>query len=208
MKFCSSNYEDLKKYFQGSYMKFPLIGDEVVYVQKVTPDAMSGTQLDNSETNGWTFTFGDDRQFFEVEFLLPHKSYFEFNGEPHLLTRIPNKQYKRGICNDNTNIYRLGAGGFDNVGTSLESVNAYTHKPEFKGFTNDTSSGYVVAPRIAVAQGGEVLIDKKVVAQIYYDDNVLLVQHELFLPELERAFETRRTRSMQLVSRKTYKGVK
>ena len=203
MRFLTENYEDLKRYFQGSYMKFPGIGDEVVYVQRVTPEGMSGSQLDNTDTNGWTFTFGTDRAYVDVEFLLPRKSYFEYNGSPCLLSRIPSRQYKRGICSDNVSIVALLPHGFETMSISLEVVNAYANKPLFKGFTNDTSETYVVAPRIAVQVGGAVFIDKICVGRIDSSSNILLCQRELFFPELQRAFQTRRSPDMQLVSRKS-----
>lgn len=185
MKFNKDNWEDIKKYFDKSYMKFPLLGDEVVYVESVSSAGMSGKRMQNADWDGWQFTFGGANTSAEVEFVLPRKSYFECGGYAYLLTRQPTKQYKRGICRENTEISMLTMEGFQNVPLSLELINAYTHKPSFQGFRDELGSSYAVSRRIAVDQTGKIYVDRTRIGYVDVKRRSINCNIELFVPELE-----------------------
>lgn len=189
MKFCQDNWEDIKKYFDKSYMKFPLIGDEVVYVEQVGATGMRGKQS-NPEFDEWVFTFANNPQGTEVEFVLPHKSFFEYEDRVFFLSRLPSKQYKRGICRDNTQVMVLTVDGFDTVELSLALINAYTAKPSFQGFRVDrVGQAYAVSPRMAVDQVGRIFIDRTRVGYIDVQARSISCSHELFLPEFDRVLK-------------------
>ena len=187
MIFCRDNYEDIKKYFQGSYMKFPLIGDEVVFVENVSTRGMTGQQTKTDEHDAWEFTFGPEWEMPEMEFLLPKKSFFEYDGHAYLLCRIPAKQYSRGITDDNTCIAVLGAEGFCSVGLTLPLLNAYTAKPVFKGFRLEGyGSSYPVSSRMAVDPQGRIFIDKIRIGHLAISERKISCNVEMFAPEIEQ----------------------
>lgn len=186
MKFSKDNWEDIKKYFDKSYMKFPLLGDEVVYVESVSSAGMSGKRMKNADWDGWQFTFGGVDTVAEVEFVLPRKSYFQSDNGAYLLTRLPAKQYKRGMCRENTSIECLTIHGFEGVPLSLELINAYTHKPSFQGFCEELGSSYAVSRRMAVDQTGKIYIDHTRIGYIDVKERSINCNIELFVPEIEQ----------------------
>jgi hypothetical protein len=192
MIFCRSNWEDISKYFSKTYMKFPEIGDEVVFVDKVTEYGMEGKFLiptkHGDETTGWMFTF--DNKEVDIDFILPKKSYFEYNGFACLLYRLPSKQFKRGLCEDNVNISCLSANGsFTTAPVSLETINAYTAKPSFKPFTKPTGQhSYVVSPRVAVDGVGRIYVDKTKIGIVVGDTKTIAIS-SLFEPEIKRILQ-------------------
>lgn len=189
MKFCQDNWEDIRKYFDKSYMKFPLIGDEVVFVESVSAHGMRGKQT-NPEFDEWAFTFANNPQGAEVEFILPHKSFFEWDERVWLLSRLPSKQYKRGICRENTSIACLTSEGFYEENLSLALINAYTAKPSFQGFRTDrVGACYAVGPRMAVDNAGRVFIDRIRVGYVDVKAGTINCSHELFLPEFARVLK-------------------
>lgn len=189
MKFCKANHSDLRKYFEKSYIKFPAIsGDEAVYVDTVTSSYMSGTQLPDAEgATEWQFTYGDSNT--DIEFLLPLKSFFEYDGATYLLHRIPARQYRRGICVDNTNILVLGTDGLVQVSLVLPLINAYTQKPAFTGFRSGYGASYPVSRRIAVDARGRIFVDFTCIG--HYDDKKqeIKVSYDMFVPEIQAVLD-------------------
>jgi len=169
-------------------MKFPFaIGDEVVYVRNVTPNGLSGDQLPKDDSDEWCFTFGEGgRNEVEVDFLLPKKSYFDYDGRTFFLTRVPNKQYKRGMCNDNTSIYELTPTGFKIFGLDLKLINAYTAKPAFQGFRMSAGGSYAVTPRMAVDTHGRLFVDMTRIGYVDVKNGTIVCNVDLFIPEVEK----------------------
>lgn len=189
MIFNQTNWEDIKKYFHQTYMKFPLIGDEVVFVDGVSPEGLTGKFLSPEKhgegVSGWTFTFSN-RENVDIEFILPRKSFFDYRGNACLLSRLPTKQYKRGLCNDNVSISMLTEGGFQGLHVTLEIINAYASKSAYQGFRMETGFSYTVAPRVAVDMSGKIYVDRIRVGYVDPNKGIINVNSELFLPEFNR----------------------
>lgn len=186
MKFNKENWEDLKKYFEKSYMKFPKLGEQAVYVESVCSDGLSGKLLPNNEHEGWKYTFTEGSGL-DFEYILPKKSFFEYEGLAYLLERIPAQQYKRGLCRDNCSIKCLTIhDGFIAVSLSLELVNAYTMKQNFQGFRKESTQGsYPVSSRIAVDSTGKIYVDTIRVGAYWPDAGEIILNHPTFKEEIE-----------------------
>lgn len=186
MKFCIENWEDIRKYFLNSYMKFPSIGDEVVYVTAVGPKSMKGNQLARDDSEAWEFTFCPDGSAVEIEFILPRKSYFEYEGRCYFLYRIPARQYSRGINKENTAIVELTHDGFGGRNIDLQLINAYASKPSFHGFKNTgEGTNYPVTPRMAVDATGILFIDRVRIGSVDYRNKIISCNKELFVSEIQ-----------------------
>ena len=204
MKFCSENAKDIQKYFQGAYIKFPglqgVFGDgksaadagEIIHtVEHVTNDVIKGKRLEGKESVPYEFFLysEQDQPAPEIEFILPKKSYFnDSQGQALMLFRIPARQYKRGVCSDNTSIVQLTAEGtFEAYPLTVVTLTEYVGKQAYHKFAPPVGPSYAVTRRIAVAKCGHIFIDRTKVGTIDYAANTIKLGRELFEPEIRKA---------------------
>ena len=119
-----------------------------------------------------------------------------------MLQRIPARQYKRGICPDNTQIIDI----FSNKPVVLEfkKLEMFINKPGYVslnealyGKTGSTVVGVAMGPRLAFNKALQVAyVDCTPVAQFYRSDNKIgplglgnSALYELFKPELQSALD-------------------
>lgn len=193
MKFCRQTSSDIKKYFQGSYIKFPEAGEVLHYIDRVDTDSIRGKLWAPDEKGVYSsepFVYwlnNEDGSTPEVEYILPRKSYFNYDGRAFLLLRVPARQYHRGLTGENTSVVAVGAdGNFTPYSLNFEVLTAYVGKQSFLHFAQRSVSSYAVSRRIAVSASGQVFIDKVKVGTINYDDRTITVVSDLFIPELQR----------------------
>ena len=186
MKFCKDNWKDIQKYFNNSYIKFPSIsGDEAVLVTSVSSTEMTGKQLpDKDGATEWQFTYGTTNT--EVNFILPLKSYFEYEGSAFLLYRNPARQYSRGICSENTTILLLANMEFQDYGMNLSLINAYTQKQAFTGFRAPNTHSYPISRRMAVDAAGRIMVDTTCIGHYNHNKKQVVLSQDMFVPEIER----------------------
>lgn len=205
MKFCAENSKDIQKYFQGAFVKFPGMGgvygdgsaakeagDIIHTVDQVTPSSIRGKRREGDEDVPYEFILysEDDVPPPEVEFILPRKGFFNTSNGAHVLFRIPARQYKRGVCTDNTMILRLQANGeFEQQPLDIGLLTAYVEKQAYRGFKECTPgmSSYAVSRRMAVTAGGLIYIDRVKIGSINYQDKKITLGQNLFQQEVERA---------------------
>lgn len=196
MKFCTDNVKDIDKYFRGTYVKFMGMSgvfsdgtecapaEELVHsIDTIQSNVIKGKRLENGETVPYQFLLYAEAvaPAPEVEFILPKKSYFNTDEGACLLSRIPARQYRRGICNDNTSIALLKGNTHTERGVDLALLDKYVRKPQPYTFqVRDVS--YAVSRRIAVATTGAVFVDSTQVGTINYEHKRLHVL-PLFMPE-------------------------
>lgn len=189
MKFCAENAKDIDKYFRGSYMKFPsLAGDAVHFIDKVTPDQVMGKTLQDGESVPFVFHLYHEESAPapEIEFILPKKSYFNTPTGACLLYRIPARQYRKGVCMDNTAIVKLAIdGSFAPQDISFDLLNLYVGKQAFAKF-GEQSMSYAVSRRMAVSPAGQLFLDKTRIGSINYDNRTIMVNQQMFVPEVEQ----------------------
>lgn len=198
MKFCLETSKDLSKYFNGTFVKFIGIrgvfsdgtecapADELVhFIDSVGGNVIKGKRFENGETVPFQFMLYSEHSHSapEIEFILPKKSFFNTDKGAMLLQRIPARQYRRGICGDNTHIALLkGNGGWQNVGVNFENLDGYVRKPAFPQF-HPSDNSYAVSRRIAVANK-QVLVDQTVIGTINYEKKYVAVV-PLFASEIQ-----------------------
>ncbi len=128
MLFSASNYGDITRYFLHTYVKFKETGDTLYYIERVLENKVSG----RSETGDLFEMYLDDEHPYEMEFVLPRKSVFQFGDTAVVLSRMPQKQYHRGISQHNTLIYtfnRTGNPQPDDI--TFDYLRAYVNKQVF-----------------------------------------------------------------------------
>lgn len=101
MKLTPSNWKDISRYYYNTYVKFKEHGDQLFYIQNVTAEAVTGVY--NGGEDSFVVNLYEDSPY-ELNYILPHKSVFQYRDKALLLYRVPARQYFRGLCSDNTRI--------------------------------------------------------------------------------------------------------
>lgn len=169
MQFVPSCHDDISRYFRGTFVKFQEYGDKLFYIRDVHSREISGTTEDHQE---FRLYMKEDMPY-NVEFLLPRKSFFQMDRHAVLLSRIPAKQYRRGICRENTSIASLDVSGmFQMEEVGFSSLRAYVNKQEFPSLNvavanKEKNHSIALSPRMAyVSRTRTLFIDDLPVAHL------------------------------------------
>lgn len=200
MKFCIANYEDISKYFSGTYVKFEGFvgvngagekidaGEQVHYIKSVQSTTVTGQKLNNDGQTTVDFIFHLQEDGPDVEIVMPKKSYFNWENSAYILYRIPAKQWKKGITKGNTIIQALTYDGFETLDINFQTLNAYVKKPQFLNLEK-RGHAYAISRRFAVTSGGKLYLDTTRIGHINYDQQTIGLGHSMFMPELKRALK-------------------
>jgi hypothetical protein len=187
MLFSTDNYDDINRYYRGTYVKFKETGDRLFYIRDVGPQRVTGTDEEGTEFE--LFLNHDDP--YEVDYVLPHKSYFQLNKRACMLQRVPAKQYRRGICGENTRLTALGkTGNLVQVEIGFDALKAFVSKQAFPSIKTvltmkNKPLSVAISPRFAfVPETGQIYTDLLAVAVVSKKDNRVTVTREIFRPEV------------------------
>jgi hypothetical protein len=188
MLFSSDNYEDIHRYYRNTFVKFKEMGDRLFYIRDVGHDLVRGTDEDGTE---FELYLNHDNPY-EVDYVLPNKSYFQFAKRACLLQRIPAKQYRRGICSENVRLVALSrTGGLSTVELNFESLKAFVTKqafPSIKTILLQKSKPLSVAlsQRFAfVPETGHIYADQTAVAIVDKKEKKITILKPIFRKEIE-----------------------
>ena len=127
MMLVPSAYEDIRKYYEGSYVKVAEFGDKFVYIHKVCKDAVF---FNDSENNEGVIHLNEAAPY-SLETILPHKTMFTLENKCYLLSRIPQRQYHRGLTQHNCQVSVLGASGWGPAAINYRVLAGYVNKPAY-----------------------------------------------------------------------------
>lgn len=202
MKFCVENIKDISKYFQGTFVKFTDMrgvyadgsecppAEELVHtIDSIQGATIRGKRWEHGEYVPYQFLLYGEHEAPapEVEFILPKKGWFNTKHGATLLFRVPARQYRRGVCDDNTSILSLLGDSFNPQSVSVETLHDYIQKPKFGGFGMQLRS-YAVSKRLAVSTTGKIYVDKISIGTINYDAATIQAL-PLFHSELEQVLK-------------------
>ncbi|MFZ2190121.1 MAG: hypothetical protein WAV48_05035 [Candidatus Magasanikiibacteriota bacterium] len=186
MLFIPENRDDINRYYRGTFVKFRETGDALFYVKHVGEDKVSGTGSD-----GTPFELLLHADFpYEVDYILPKKSFFQYGPYACLLQRIPAKQYQRGISEANTLVQMLGNGN-GVVSLTFETLQAFVAKQAFlslsQALEEKDKTSVVLSPRLGlVCATRKIFADMKAIGQVKLKENKIQSYHKIFKPELEQ----------------------
>ena len=190
MIFTHENVNDIRRYYQGSYVKFRDLGDVICHIQGIEIREIEGERVHcvvgtTSTRDLFTIPLWYDQPY-EVEYVLPKKGFFIYKERLHQLRRIPARQYSRGVCCDNTSIVRIERNGtHSNADISAEILQAYVNKSDIKfpsSLDLKKTMPILLSRRIALLPyAGIVLVDSTRVGTI--KDGAIYVD-SLFYPEV------------------------
>lgn len=193
MKFCSENAKDIGKYFVGTYMKFPAFAGDILHVvDEVRESIVRGRFWDGKSEEPFEFHLWsqDDEEHNcpDVEFVLPVKSVFMHEGRAAFLYRNPQRQYRKGVCGDNTTInYLRDDGTWSAWPVTFSVLSSYVGKQAFGGFAaldKAPEHSYALSARLSVAANGRLFADMNQIGVVDWETKRVLVKEKLFLPEV------------------------
>lgn len=188
MKVSKDNWEDAKKYFHQTYVKFKEEGDALFFVDRVDPDKIVA-KATNGELVGIDLTVGE----YHIEYVIPGKAVFQYGPHVVMLSRIPARMWKKGMCTQNTKFETLDATSKWNKATfSSTLIESFINKPcylEPKEAQKMLGSGEIesaaLTPRISLSKEGKLFVDQTIIAKY---NGTLFTTKRLFQNEVEKLF--------------------
>ena len=191
MQFSSENYQDISKYYNNTFIKIKETGDLLYLINHVSRTDVRGV----CETGAEFIIYLDNDNPYEIDYVLPHKSYFQFGKDAHMLYRQPAKQYQRGLNGQNTNIVRLSKDGkFEPVKLEFALLKAFVSKQPFFSLSDATGKGkgpdgtnhsYVLTPRLVYSRTTKTLyIDMLPIATVDVATKIISFVYPIFKQEV------------------------
>lgn len=188
MIFNSSNSGDINKYYLHTFVKFKEHGDMLFRIDGVDKFKVSGT----TETGDPFVLYLDDTFNYEIDYVLPHKSFFQLGANACQLQRIPAQQYQRGLNNKNTRMAfaKADGAGFVPIDITFESLKAFVTKQKFFSLkeavaNKDKFDSYTLSPRIAyIPRKKIILVDFTAVAHVNEVDKLIKMTRPIFTDEI------------------------
>lgn len=192
MLFSSENWDDIRKYYLNTYIKIKEAGDELFFINRVDRAQVSGIV----ENGGEFVIYLDDANPYEIDYVLPHKSYFQLDKDAVQLYRSPAKQYQRGLNTSNTKVVRLNRAGeqesLSEGGLDFKVLKAFVEKQPFRTLAQaidknaPVANSFVLSPRMMfhrVTKG--LYIDFVRVANVHTGDRTITMIHPVFTDEVK-----------------------
>jgi len=187
MMFIPALAEDINKYYRHTFVKFKETGDTLYYIRDVNHRMIRGTDQDGTE---FELYLSEDHPY-EVDYVLPNKSFFQLAKSACLLQRIPAKQYRRGLCAENTRITRIGTtGNLVSMDLSFDVLKAFVGKQTFPSLSvvltkKMKSASIALSSRFAyVPSNGIIFADLMPVAQVDKKERKITMLYNIFKPEI------------------------
>jgi len=187
MIFMSSNWEDINRYYKNTYVKFSEMGEKLFFIRYVSPDAVCGVDEDHVD---FELCLSDEHPY-EVDFLLPHKSFFQLGKRAVALSRHPAKQYQRGLSDSNTRLYSLRSDGTtEAMQLGFDTLKAYVSKQKFPSLDEAIANkgrmtSTVLTSRIAyVPRSKGLYVDMVPIGEVDTTSKLIRLRSPIFVPEL------------------------
>jgi hypothetical protein len=187
----SSNAEDVKKYYHQTWVKFPkLSGDTLWFISNVSHDFLE-ILSDNGEE-----ALIDLKRGQEMEYVIPKKTIYQFGEKAAFLSRVPARQWKKGMCGKNTRFQTLSLTKWDLADFDISIIAGFVNKPSYLDFyalAKEWSQGKfetisaALTPRIACSYSGSIFIDDTLVGKYDLDKNILTTR-EIYKENLQPLF--------------------
>jgi hypothetical protein len=191
MFFTPENREDIKKYFQGTYLKFKpddsgkFDSNTLFYIDHIDSYVVTGKVEDGREFK----LFLSEEHPYEVDYVLPHKSFFQYDKHAMLLQRVPARQYHRGLCAENTSLSYLDVdkGAIGAAELSFAALKAFVMKQKFmtlkEAITSKKQSCVLNTRMMFVPKNNQIYVDFEPVARVNPGSTIQIIK-PLFKHEL------------------------
>ena len=187
MEFKPSTWRDIERYFLGTWIKLEELGDTLLSITRVREDRVTGVTDSDQD---FVLELHEDQPY-NVDYVLPNRAVFQFGNRAAMIRRIPAKQYRRGLCSENTQVIFVDSGG--QVELNKRVLQAYTNKAAYCSFDEafnskgDKRLTTALSPRMwASRKAGSISVDAMLVAVFDRKTNKIEVLKKQFIPEITR----------------------
>ena len=187
MFFQQSNVSDIDKYFRNTFIKLKEFGDELFYVSGVHSSCVTG-----KDQTGEDFELIlSDAMPYEVDYVLPSRAVFQSGNRVSMLQRIPARQYKRGLCADNTQLVDVYTG--EKLAIDMDTLVGFVNKPRYTTFDDvvkkKVGKSVALNSRFSYhAADGSIRCDLKPIGAVDLASKTLKV-NKLFAPEIKNLLD-------------------
>lgn len=189
MKCTKDNWEDVKKYYESTFVKLPETGERVFKIVEVNSKGIRFYDYEGGEEE---YTFEEPCQ---LDYILPHKKTFQWKGNAFLLTRTPARMWKKGLSEKNTKFFILGAFGWTTCEFSMSLYGAFVNKPNYltykdalMGIKEGTLDSAAISSRVSISSKKTVFVDTTPVGKVFPSKKTVLVYNKLFIDVLSPLF--------------------
>ena len=164
------NWDDVKKYYGNTYVKCNETGETVWLVSEVSPNQVV---LKSSSGEEVAINLMKD---YNLDYIIPGKATYQYGNNAVQLSRIPARQWKKGICKQNTSFTSLTSdGSWIPLAFDISTIESFVNKPAYYDVDHailelkqNRLGSVALTPRISISQSGKVFIDKVLVAKVSF----------------------------------------
>ena len=183
MLFTSSSAGDIEKYFHGTFVKFKEFGDKLFKITSVSSNSVMGIDQDDM---GFELCLSDYHPY-EVDYVLPHRAVFQYKDRAMLMQRVPARQYKRGLCDQNVRIVDIGTG--ENAAVGFPILKSYVTKQKYFTLTEAIKhkgklKSYALNSRMSYISGSKTLKIDTTKIGFYDPGSGVLFVNKLFVSDV------------------------
>ena len=175
-----SNWKDIQRGFEKTFIKIKGFGDKLFFVDHVTASVITGH---DSESTGFELWL-DDSYPFDIDYLLPHHAVFQYKNEAVQLRRVPSRQYHKGLHHENTVLRSITTGNrYDLSFAILEAYVGKQQYPLLKEAIGSDAQSIALSSRMSYSRlNKSIMMDMIPIAFIAND--VIKVNRTIFYKEI------------------------
>lgn len=172
--FCNNlNYEDVKKYYQGTWVKIEECGERIYTVDKVTSKYTDLSSPSRGEGDDEAEIRIDMEVGYNLNYVIPKKTVYQYGERALLLQRVPARMWRKGMDAKNTEFLSLDEkGNWKKTALATPVIEGFINKPSYYsvedalvGFDNALESA-ALTRRVTLTKGGGVFIDTVYVGKL------------------------------------------
>lgn len=183
--------KDFKKYYEGTIVKLSETDDQLYGIKAITDEFVELVAVNsNGKFEENKITYVDIDNGYDFNFILPRKGVFLVDYNAYFLSRLPQKQWQKGICPANTSIVKLkGSGEWENIPSTqfTKFVYAYCNKQQYYSLDDAWAilrTGQMhslpLSTRMSLSSNGDLFVDTTLIGRIKETSKVLYL-NKLFL---------------------------
>jgi hypothetical protein len=183
------SWEDVKKYYAQTFVKFKETGEDIFYIKEVNSSEIVAENIQGEEV-GIIVENG-----YNIDYILPRKTLYQEGSTIVMLSRVPARMWKKGLNKQNTKFETWVGDNWVGQSFSIQRVNGFVNKPGYyqpdtvlSQLGNSVYYGWALNSRMWVCSSGQIYIDKTAIGKINKEKNVILVK-PLFESDIREVFK-------------------
>lgn len=134
----NTNWKDVQKYYQGTFIKLRELGEVPLLVDRVTDKAIWGIKQDGEKVELVLCEEG-----YDLDYCIPKKTVYQCGEFAYIIERVPARMWRKGWSSENSVVSVIGDNGsFSKVNWDINAVAAFVNKPAYCNL-EDLRSGYI-----------------------------------------------------------------